>query len=177
MSLINLSESSELSDWSYYAEGCFDGAKEEFLCFNLADNQYGIEILKVIGLLSWEQISSLLCTEGINETIEDYYLGDISMESHIKVPVVDLRKRFQLPTCLYGRLTGGIVIKGRVDEENCLMTLIVDRISNIYRVSGSQQLVDSSSEIVETKYLKKQINAKGMIIEILNTDLLFQDDE
>eukprot|EP00487_Bulimina_marginata_P011330 TRINITY_DN68_c0_g1_i2.p1 TRINITY_DN68_c0_g1~~TRINITY_DN68_c0_g1_i2.p1 ORF type:complete len:110 (-),score=24.00 TRINITY_DN68_c0_g1_i2:250-579(-) len=75
----------------------------QFLTFMMAEEEYGVDILTVKEIRSWEEITVI-------PNAPDYVQGVINIRGTI-VPILDLRLRFGLPKIEYGALTVVIVIK------------------------------------------------------------------
>ena len=65
-----------------------EGAAEEYLTFILAGEEYGLEILRVQEIKGWDEATVIPNTP-------EYILGVINLRGTI-VPIIDLRKRFNL---------------------------------------------------------------------------------
>ena len=95
-----ISEQSELNN--KIDLGQQQGVKQ-FLTFIMAVEEYGVDILTVQEIRSWEEITVL-------PNAPDFVKGVINLRGTI-VPIIDLRLRFGLPSTEYGPLTVVIVVK------------------------------------------------------------------
>ena len=66
----------------------------QLLTFILGGEEYGVDILNVQEIRSWEQATSIPNTP-------DYVLGVINLRGLI-VPIIDLRNRFEMERAEYG---------------------------------------------------------------------------
>ncbi|MEE9335651.1 MAG: chemotaxis protein CheW [Granulosicoccaceae bacterium] len=100
---------------------------DQYLTFLLGDEEYGVEILKVQEIKSWGPYSRL-------PNAPDYLLGVINLRGAI-VPIIDLRKRFSLPTIPYTATTATIIVHIEEEEQIRVVGLVVDRVADVYHLS------------------------------------------
>ena len=98
----------------------------EFLTFVLGEEEYGVDILRVQEIRSYDAVTRL-------PEAPDYIKGVINLRGII-VPVVDMRLKFRLPRAEYNALTVMIVLNvgGRV------VGTVVDSVSDVVRLAGEQ---------------------------------------
>ena len=118
--------SSALHDTSTRDGAAGDDGTGEFLTFVLGEEEYGVDILRVQEIRSYDAVTRL-------PDAPDYIKGVINLRGII-VPVVDMRLKFRLPKAEYNALTVMIVLNvgGRV------VGIVVDRVSDVVRLSGEQ---------------------------------------
>lgn len=97
----------------------------QFLTFNLADEEYGIDILKV------QEIKGYVPTTKIPNA-PHYVTGVLNLRGSI-VPIIDLRKKFQLPESVYDQFTVIVVVV----VKNRVMGMIVDSVSEVMNIAPS----------------------------------------
>ena len=78
-------------------------AVNEFLVFTLGSEEYGIDILKVQEIRSYETVTRIANTP-------DFIKGVINLRGEI-VPIIDLRVRFHLGEIRYDEFTVVIVLR------------------------------------------------------------------
>lgn len=103
---------------------------KQFLTFNLGNEEYGIEILKVQEIRSWGPVTKIPNTP-------DYILGVVNLRGAI-IPVLDLRIRFGLKSVAYTATTVIIVTRMRIQETIKIVGLVVDAVSEVYNIDESQ---------------------------------------
>ena len=91
----------------------------KYLTFDLADEEYGLEILKV------REIIGLMVITPVPRTAE-YVMGVINLRGKV-IPVIDLRLRFDMESTEATEQTCVIV----VDVGNTEIGIIVDRVSEV----------------------------------------------
>ncbi|HHH76495.1 MAG TPA: purine-binding chemotaxis protein CheW [Phycisphaerae bacterium] len=95
-----------------------------YLTFALADEEYGLEILKVREIISLCEITSVPKTP-------DYIKGVINLRGKI-IPVVDLRMKFQMPAVQSTNETCIIVVSIGPLETG----IMVDRVSEVMEIDS-----------------------------------------
>jgi purine-binding chemotaxis protein CheW len=103
----------------------------QYLTFHLDDEEYGIDILRVQEIRGWEKVRPLPDTPG-------YILGIMSLRGEV-IPVVDLRLRFGLAHREPSELTVVIIVRVDHGGESRGMGLVVDAVSEVYRIDASQR--------------------------------------
>ena len=104
------------------------GDARQYLTFMLADEEYGVDILRVQEIKGWDG-----CTPMPN--MPDYILGVINLRGTV-VPIVDLRKLFELETIPFDKTTVVIVVRVS-DEEHGerTMGMVVDAVSEVHNIA------------------------------------------
>ena len=99
---------------------------QEFLTFRLGDEEYGVDILTVQEIRSYEQPTRMV-------NAPTHILGVLNLRGVI-VPVVDMRLRFSLHDVKYDKFTVTIVLNvgGRV------IGIVVDSVSDVSALSPEQ---------------------------------------
>jgi len=100
---------------------------DQYLSFMLDDEEYGIDILQIQEIKGWDGVTSMPNTP-------DYILGVINLRGTV-VPVIDLRRLFELEARPYDKTT--VVIVVRVTEEEHgerTMGIVVDAVSEVHNI-------------------------------------------
>ncbi|MBX2881351.1 MAG: chemotaxis protein CheW [Granulosicoccus sp.] len=100
---------------------------DQFLSFLIAEEEYGIEILKVQEIKSWGPYTPL-------PKSPDYVLGVINLRGAI-VPIIDLRRRFGLPPTDYTATTAVIIVRTEDSEQARIIGLVVDSVSEVHHLT------------------------------------------
>ena len=100
--------------------------REEFLTFTLGKEEYGIEILKVQEIRSYEAVTTIA-------NAPEFIKGVVNLRGTI-VPIVDMRIKFNLGEAAYTQFTVVIVLNvaGRV------VGMVVDSVSDVISLSAEQ---------------------------------------
>lgn len=120
-----------------------EGAREgKYLTFNLADESYGLEILKVREIIGIMEITAVPRTP-------IYIKGVINLRGRV-IPVVDLRLKFAMPSSEYTEETCIIV----VDVTGTQTGIIVDNVDEVLDISETD--IEDSPDFgtgVDTDYI------------------------
>ncbi len=103
------------------------GDRAQFLTFILAGEEYGVDILRVQEIKGWDGATPIPNTP-------EYIRGVINLRGTI-VPIVDLRRRFELEPVAYGPTTVVIVLKVRTADRTRVVGIVVDAVSDVYNVA------------------------------------------
>ncbi|NRB40793.1 MAG: purine-binding chemotaxis protein CheW [Pseudomonadales bacterium] len=138
---------------------------EQYLTFFLADQEYGVEILKVQGIQGWDEVTSL-------PNSPDYLLGVINLRGAI-VPIVDLRKMFKLRKVDYNSITVVIVVKVNYGLEEKTVGMVVDAVSEVYNINAENMNASPEfGEGVDTQYVMGLATIDEKMIILLDVDHL-----
>lgn len=117
-------------------------AAGEFLTFTLADEEYGIDILKVQEIRGYDTVTKIANTP-------DFIKGVINLRGTI-VPIVDLRIRFHHGDVVYNEFTVVVILT----VHNRVVGIVVDTVSDVITLQSAQ--ISKVPEIVssiDTQYL------------------------
>lgn len=116
--------------------------RQEFLTFTLGTEEYGIEILKVQEIRSYEQVTKIA-------NAPDFIKGVVNLRGII-VPIVDMRIKFRLGSADYTAFTVVIILNvaGRV------VGMVVDGVSDVISL-GDEQIrpAPDFSSSLDVKYI------------------------
>ena len=101
---------------------------EQFLTFLMNGEEYGVDILSVQEIRSWEQATSI-------PNVPEYVKGVINLRGTI-VPIIDLRTRFGMEQEEYSRVTVVIVLKVQTSKGERITGIVVDAVSDVYSLSS-----------------------------------------
>lgn len=139
--------------------------ENEFVVFNLKDEQYGISITKVneINRLKEIRITKVPKT---SENIE----GIINLRGEV-IPVLNLRKKFFIEDKALDKESRIIIVN--INDEN--VGILVDKVSNV-EVLQETEISEPFEEIKrKCKYVTKIGKKDNRIIFILNINKLLND--
>ena len=143
----------------------------EFLTFMLNNEEYGVDILRVQEIKGWDVVTSV-------PNMPDYIRGVINLRGTI-VPIIDLRRRFDLDVLEYSATTVVIVLKvvteGHADR---VMGIVVDGVSDVYQVKNSN--MKDSPEFggsVDTEFVKALATVGEKMIVLLDIDNMLNSKE
>ncbi|KLN63921.1 MULTISPECIES: chemotaxis protein CheW [Vibrio] len=139
----------------------------DFLSFKLDHELYGVEIKDVEEIRVWERPTPI-------PRAPKFVRGVINLRGMI-VPVIDLRLRFSIGTNDYRPTTVVIVLRYSDDEQERLMGLVVDAVSDVVS-QGSNELYPAVGESLVTPYLQGLINVGDHVMSLLDTEELLNID-
>lgn len=137
----------------------------QYLTFILAGEEYGVEILRVQEIRSWEQPTEIPNTP-------DYILGVINLRGTV-VPIVDLRKRFCLEQAVVSSTTVVIVVKVQHSRGQRIVGMAVDAVSDVYNIQPEQiRPVPEFGGVIHTEYVQGLATIEDGMIILLDIDAL-----
>ena len=98
----------------------------EFLAFKLGDEEYGVDILRVQEIRSYESPTRMVNAPG-------HILGVVNLRGVI-VPILDMRIKFGLPDVRYDSFT--VVIVLNIGDQ--VMGMVVDAVSDVTNLTPEQ---------------------------------------
>jgi purine-binding chemotaxis protein CheW len=102
----------------------------KYLTFSMADEEYGIGILKV------KEIIGMMAVTMVPQT-PPYVKGVINLRGKI-IPVVSLRLKFGLEEIDYTDRTCIIVVEVKTNAGNVLMGIVVDAVSEVLNIRSAE---------------------------------------
>lgn len=115
----------------------FEGAKEvQLVVFGLADESYGVHVLAVEEIIRLQEITAI-------PHAPDFVEGVINLRGRV-IPVLDLRKRFGLPTAEATKSTRIVV----VEASGMTVGLVVDSVDEVRNLPTDT--IEPPSPIVTT---------------------------
>jgi purine-binding chemotaxis protein CheW len=102
----------------------------KYLTFTLADEEYGIGILKVKEIIGMMAITSVPRTP-------DFVKGVINLRGKV-IPVIDLRLKFGMPSIEYTDRTCIIVVEIDADDMTIQIGIVVDAVSEVLNIKEEE---------------------------------------
>jgi purine-binding chemotaxis protein CheW len=137
------------------------GASRQYLTFNLGEERYGLEILKVQEIIGRTEFTPL-------PNMPEHVRGVINLRGTV-VPVVDLRSRFRMKTRAYDKLTAIIVVNVRSKT----MGIVVDTVADVMGIP-EESIQDTPSFSASQKISSDYIAHIG---KVGNTMIILLDIE
>lgn len=151
------------------AEQLNDGTVEQYLTFELADEVYGVDILKVQEIKGWEPVREIPNTP-------QYIRGILDLRGTI-VPIIDLRECFGVDSVEYTPVTVVIVLSVTVPEGRHVMGIVADGVSDVLDVKPG--MVKSTPDLgskIDTRYIKGMVLGDPMVM-LLDVDRLLNPEQ
>jgi purine-binding chemotaxis protein CheW len=139
----------------------------QLVSFNLDQEEYGVDVLKVREIIRMPIVTRVPNTP--------YYVeGVINLRGKV-VPIICMRKKFGLTEAENDKQTRIMVM----DMEGELMGFIVDAVSEVIRISGSE--IQPSPAMVaggiDQECIAGVINQAERLLVLLNLEKMFSRDE
>ena len=142
----------------------------KYLTFELKDEHYGLEIIKVIEIVGLQEITSIPQTP-------DFVKGIINLRGDIH-PVIDLRQKFNMGVTEKTEETCIIIVTLEKAGEKKNFGLIVDRVSEVMDIAADE--IDDSPSIggaVNTDFILGIAKKESKVIILLNIDAILSSKE
>lgn len=142
----------------------------KYLTFQIANEEFGIRVLKVREIMGIQDITAVPQTPG-------HVKGVINLRGKV-IPVVDLRLKFGLDAAEYTQRTCIIVAQVQGEAGQILMGVIVDGVSEVLNLAGSDiEDTPDFGEHVSTEYLLGMAKVKGKVKILLDIDRVLSTQE
>jgi len=142
----------------------------KYLTFNLGEEEYGFEILRVVEIIGLMKITAVPRTP-------DYVRGIINLRGTIH-PVIDLRTKFGMERIEDTEETCIIVLE---IEKNGLaeqIGVVVDNVKEVQDISDKE--IENSPSLgqgVDTRFIIGMANIKDKVVILLNVEKIFSQEE
>lgn len=142
------------------------GEVHQFLTFRLANEQYGVEILKVQEIKGFSAITPIPHTP-------PHVKGAMNLRGSI-IPVVDLRVKFALAAAEFDKFT--VIVIVRVGSRT--VGLVVDAVSDVLDIPrGDIQPAPDLGTQVDVRFIAGVAHAGDHLVLLLDLERVLCDDE
>lgn len=142
---------------------------DQYLTFIMADEEYGVDILRVQEIRGWENVTPI-------PNAPPHIKGVINLRGTI-VPIIDLRQRFGLSKAEYGPLTVVIVLKVNTSKGSRVMGIVVDAVSDVYSLSADDmRAAPDLGDNVNTSYIRGLVSVANKMVILLDINELLGGD-
>lgn len=138
----------------------------KYLTFILSEEQYGLEILKVMEIISVMEITEV-------PQVPEFIKGVINLRGKV-IPVIDLRLKFNMPTIDYTRETCIIV----VNVNGMLLGIIVDTVAEVLDINEKD--IDPAPTFgskIKTHFILGMGKVKGDVKILLDIEKVLSSEE
>ncbi len=142
------------------------GRLRQLVTFKLGSEEYGVGIMRVQEIIRFQEVTRV-------PQMPAFIEGVINLRGRV-IPVIDLRKRFDLGAAEIGAQTRIVV----VNVEGRVLGVVVDAVSEVLRVSEDQ--VEPPPTVVSGighDYLEGVGKVQGRLIILLNLDRILSGTE
>jgi purine-binding chemotaxis protein CheW len=138
----------------------------EFLAFKLGQEEYGIDILKVQEIRSYEEPTQIANSPG-------FIKGVVNLRGVI-VPIVDMRMKFNLAQASYDEFT--VVIVLNIDEH--VIGMVVDAVSDVITLTPQEMRpVPDLSIAINAEHLLAIGTVKDRMLILLDIEKLMRSSD
>lgn len=144
---------------------------DEYLTFHLANEEYGIDILRVQEIRGWENVTRIP-----NSPV--YVKGVLNLRGAI-VPIIDLRIRFDLPKSDYTATTVVVVLSVKSGKgKERIVGVVVDAISDVVNAKFSDiQTTPDFDSSIEIEYIHGLATAGESMLMLVDVDKLLNIED
>jgi purine-binding chemotaxis protein CheW len=144
----------------------YSSEDQQYLTFNLADEYYGVDILKVQEIKGYTNVTRIPNTP-------DYLKGVLNLRGTI-VPIVDLRMKFGMGTTDPTPFTVMVVVNVR----NRIMGFMVDAVSDVLDLNARNiQPPPELGSAVDITFVAGIGNANDRLVTLLDIDRVLTEEE
>jgi purine-binding chemotaxis protein CheW len=142
----------------------------KYLTFSLAEEEYGIGILKVKEIIGMMTITTIPQTPG-------YVKGVVNLRGKV-IPVVDLRLKFGMESIEYTERTCIIVVEITGPNAKIPMGIVVDSVSEVLNIkAGDIEDTPTFGSKMDTAYILGMAKTGGVVKILLDIDKVLSLEE
>ena len=142
----------------------------KYLTFHLAQEEYGVEILKVQEIIGIMNITRV-------PRAPEYVRGVINLRGKV-IPVIELRKKFSMNQIDYTSRTCIIVVQVERGGQNVVMGIIVDEVSEVVDIRSEQiDPAPSFGNIVDNDFILGMGKVADKVLILLDIGKVLSDHE
>jgi len=142
----------------------------QYLSFALGKEEYGVDILRVQEIRSWEPVSRI-------PNVPFYEKGVVNLRGSI-VPIIDLRERFNLRYAEYTLLTVVVVLQTTDAGKTQTMGIVVDSVSDVINVDKTKiQSAPDFGTKVSNEFINGLVSVNERMVMLLDVDKLLKLEE
>lgn len=141
---------------------------DQYLTFMLGNEEYGVEILRVQGIQGWDSATPI-------PNAPDYVLGVTNLRGSV-VPIIDLRRRFDLVNRDFTPTTVVIVVRVESPIQDRTVGMVVDGVSEVYSVAADDiQPAPEFGGDIDTEFIKGLSTVDDRMLILLEIDKLLNE--
>jgi len=141
-------------------------ARNQYLTFMLADEEYGVDILRVQEIKCWEEVTDIPNTP-------DFIKGVMNLRGAI-VPIIDLRLRFSMESAEYDtQKTVVIVLKVLNEKGERTIGVVADAVSDVCNVLPDElRVAPDFGGAINIEFIRGLASVNDKMVILLNIDHL-----
>ncbi len=142
----------------------------KYLTFSLAEEEYGIGILKIKEIIGMMPITSVPRTP-------DFVRGVINLRGKV-IPVIDLRLRFSMPEKEYTDRTCIVVVEIGGQSIEMIIGIVVDSVSEVLNITHEEiEETPAFGTSLDTGYILGMAKVEGGVKILLDIDTVLSSEE
>jgi purine-binding chemotaxis protein CheW len=142
----------------------------KYLTFTLADEEYGIGILKIKEIIGMMPITAVPKTP-------HYVKGVINLRGKV-IPVIDLRLRFGMESIEYTERTCIIVVEIAGETGKVMIGIVVDTVSEVLNIKGDDiEETPAFGTRLNTDYISGMAKMDDGVKILLDIDRILRSEE
>jgi purine-binding chemotaxis protein CheW len=143
----------------------------KYMTFKLAQEEYGLEILKVREIIGLMEITRVPRTR-------EFLRGVINLRGKV-IPVVDLRLKFGMPRTEATDQTVIIVVQCAIESKDITMGILVDQVLEVLSIDAAQIEPPPSfgTGAIDTQFLLGVGKSEKRVIFLLDIGRVLSSDE
>ena len=160
----------ELADKMDQAVKAMTDREGKYLTFTLANEEYGIGILKIKEIIGMMPITTVPRTP-------EFVKGVINLRGKV-IPVVDLRLRFGMEAIDYTERTCIIVVEVEAQSGTVMIGIVVDSVSEVLNIKGDDiENTPTFGTKLNTDYIQGMAKMDGGVKILLDIDQILSAQE
>ena len=165
--MVQQSETNDIDKSHYHIE---QDKTSQYLSFTLGNEEYGVDILSVQEIRSWEPVSRI-------PNVPFYEKGVVNLRGSI-VPIIDLREKLHIKFTDYTLLTVVVVLQTIDNEKIRTMGVVVDSVSDVITINKAEvQNAPDFGTKVNNEFINGLISVDERMVILLNVDKLLKLEE
>ncbi len=142
----------------------------KYLTFSMADEEYGIGILKIKEIIGMMPITTVPQTP-------EFVKGVINLRGKV-IPVVDLRLRFGMESIDYTDRTCIIVVEIEGNNSTVQIGIVVDAVSEVLTINGEDiEETPTFGTKLNTEYILGMAKMEGGVKILLDIDMVLSTED
>jgi len=139
----------------------------QYLSFTLNDEEYGVDILRVQEIRSWEPVSRI-------PNVPHYEKGVVNLRGSI-VPIIDLREKLCIKFTEYTYLTVVVVLQTNDDNKTRTMGVVVDSVSDVITLDKTKiQGAPDFGTKISSEFINGLVTVNDRMVILLDVDKLLK---
>ena len=141
----------------------------QLVAFSVGPGQYALDIMRIKEIINPVPVTPM-------PKAPPFIEGVIELRGAI-LPIVDVRKRFDMPSTAPTRATKFLIVSVDLGEQRAIVGLVVDRVSEPLRVPRTDIKPAPRLSVSESAYFTGVVAHHGKMLMVLDVDALLSSAE